>query len=634
MKKYNYRPDIDGLRAIAVISVIAFHYFPSIFSGGFIGVDIFFVISGYLITNNILINLNNQNFSLEFFYIKRIIRIFPALILVLFFSFIYGYFYSLQDDFANLGRDIAAASSFIANIVFWRVANYWNASPETQPLLHLWSLGVEEQFYLFWPIVLLIIHKKKRNYTLFFFIITVTSFILNYYIGIKSPASAFYLPITRIWELSIGGLLASYSLNEKERKENRILNFRIKSENQSIVNNLVSLVGIFFIFIGMIFNQQTNGSLNIFPIFGCLLLIYIGDSAFINRIFLSRSIFVWIGIISYPMYLWHWPILRLKNQFFGNDSIFFKILIFAATLLFSIVTFYFIEKPIQNFKNKRKVAVLLIFGLIIIGSLGYFTLIMGGFENRFINQSDRAKYILEKKKLFLSKEETTPRRDECSVFSGIEFRSIPNNCLDPGVKGTWFLWGDSFAQVLAPGLNILLPEGYNLVQITTGFCRLGIDDGVCGESNRYVLNQIQKIKPNKIIFAVRDGFENVPWEKISIILKGYGIDKFYLIGPAPLWDPSLPEIIAKYHNAKEVEKTSIGLRNYSFEVDNELNKKFVNNKSIKYISLMEKLCNQRKCLVTIPESKNLITLDYGHFSVSGSIYVADRIIRDKIFNNK
>lgn len=219
-----YRPDIDGLRAIAVLAVVAFHAFPNLVKGGFIGVDVFFVISGYLISTIIFENLDKGTFTFSEFYARRIKRIFPALILVLVACLIFGWFVLLADEYNQLGKHIVAGAGFISNIVFWNEAGYFDNIADTKPLLHLWSLGIEEQFYIVWPLLLWCTWKRKLNLFTITVIFAITSFVLNLK-GIKQDAVAtFYAPYTRFWELLTGSLLAWVALY----KNNEVANLRNK----------------------------------------------------------------------------------------------------------------------------------------------------------------------------------------------------------------------------------------------------------------------------------------------------------------------------------------------------------------------------------------------------------------------
>jgi peptidoglycan/LPS O-acetylase OafA/YrhL len=204
----NYRPDIDGLRAVAVLTVIAFHAFPEWVSGGFIGVDIFFVISGFLITNLIQVRLREQNFSILAFYASRVRRLFPSLILVLLACQTFAWFALLSDEYKSLGKHISATALLIPNWIFWSESGYFDYAANTKPLLHLWSLGVEEQFYLFWPITLYLLFIYKLNAIRITSVLLLCSLLLNLLMIEKSLSATFFLPFTRIWELLAGSLLA------------------------------------------------------------------------------------------------------------------------------------------------------------------------------------------------------------------------------------------------------------------------------------------------------------------------------------------------------------------------------------------------------------------------------------------
>jgi peptidoglycan/LPS O-acetylase OafA/YrhL len=193
----NYRPDIDGLRAIAVLSVIFFHAFPEWIPGGFIGVDIFFVISGYLISTIIYENLNRGVFSFREFYARRVMRIFPALIIVLVACFAFGWVTLLADEFSQLGKHIAGGAGFVSNIIFWNEAGYFDNSADTKPLLHLWSLGIEEQFYLIWPALLWLAWQRRLNFLVATVLVALLSFVVNIVSTYTSPVAAFYSPLSR-----------------------------------------------------------------------------------------------------------------------------------------------------------------------------------------------------------------------------------------------------------------------------------------------------------------------------------------------------------------------------------------------------------------------------------------------------
>ena len=369
-----YRPDIDGLRAVAVLAVVGFHAFPAWIQGGFIGVDIFFVISGFLISTIIFENLDKGTFSFTEFYARRVRRIFPALITVLFFCFVFGWFVLLADEFNQLGKHILAGAGFVSNLVLWSEAGYFDNSAETKPLLHLWSLGIEEQFYIVWPLLLWVAWNRKFNLLTLTAFIAFVSFTLNVK-GVKQdPVATFYSPLTRFWELTCGTLLAWFVLHKRDSYSNirkraekiiSSLSCRDKQEkDEKNIANFLSFLGLFVLAYGF---WQANkemtfpGYLALIPVVGAVLVISAGPSAWVNRIILSSKVAVWFGLISFPLYLWHWPILSFGRIIYNEaPPIDFKLLAIAFSISLSRLTVKLIEDPFR-FGNQRaglKVAML------------------------------------------------------------------------------------------------------------------------------------------------------------------------------------------------------------------------------------------------------------------------------------
>ncbi len=293
--KSGYRAEIDGLRAFAVLSVVAFHTFPELLNGGFIGVDIFFVISGFLITSHIFEKLNEGNFSFIDFFGRRIRRIFPALILVIASSLAFGWFLLLDDEYAQLGKHAASAATFIINFILSAEVGYFDNAAETKPMLHLWSLAVEEQFYIIWPLCLWLAWKQKFNLLSITLLIAFISFSFNLYWLNIDLTQNFFLPFSRFWELLAGSILAWFFINKKDW---------IKTT--TILNNIISLAGLALLVSGVIFINEDipfPSAWTLIPVFGALLVIIAGSQAWLNRIFLMNPVAIWFGLISYPLYL-------------------------------------------------------------------------------------------------------------------------------------------------------------------------------------------------------------------------------------------------------------------------------------------------------------------------------------------
>jgi peptidoglycan/LPS O-acetylase OafA/YrhL len=338
-KNFPYRPDIDGLRAISVLAVIAYHFgiFPEITKGGFLGVDIFFTISGFLITKLLLSDFRSSNW-IRNFYFRRIRRIFPALILILFSTLILGSFLLLPFELRNVGTEIIGGSTFSSNLIYLHQSGYFDSSASYKPLLHLWSLGIEEQFYIFWPVFIWGMHRLRLNKRNSVFLFLIISFIYCLYVSRNNPIQAFYSPLSRSWELAAGGLLAISNL-----------------ERFSSAKKYSGLTGLFLIGISLLVtDHSTNwpGYLTGIPILGTVLVLFDDSPSTLKNRVLSMRTLVFIGKISFPLYLWHWPILSLYVIVNGpamqrQTKVILLLIIFSI----SILTYFAIERPIRRHSN-------------------------------------------------------------------------------------------------------------------------------------------------------------------------------------------------------------------------------------------------------------------------------------------
>lgn len=382
-----YRADIDGLRAIAVLAVVGFHAFPSWVQGGFIGVDIFFVISGFLITSIIFENLKRGSFSFVEFYSRRIKRIFPALLVVLTACFAFGWFVLFPDEYKQLGKHIAGGAGFVANFVLWNENGYFDNAAESKPLLHLWTLGIEEQFYIIWPIVLWFAWKQRLNPLTITVAVAATSFFLNIKNIHSDTVATFYSPQTRFWELMIGSILAYVTLY----KQNVIASFKYNfgvwlskvvreispDTIGTTLRNFQSLFGAVLICAGILIIKKEYlypGWWAVLPTFGSLLMISSGPHAWINREILSRRILVRIGLISYPLYLWHWPLLSFARILEGDTpSRGIRMAAVVISIVLAWLTYSLLEKPVRLGKKSKVKPIVLVVLMVVAGYVGYNT---------------------------------------------------------------------------------------------------------------------------------------------------------------------------------------------------------------------------------------------------------------------
>jgi peptidoglycan/LPS O-acetylase OafA/YrhL len=380
--KPSYRPDIDGLRALAVLAVIAFHAFPSELPGGFIGVDVFFVISGFLITTLIHDGRQQQSFSFRAFYASRVRRLFPALLIVLLFCQIAGWFALLSNEYKALGKHIAASTAFIPNVIFWSESGYFDYAAEAKPLLHLWSLGVEEQFYLCWPIVVWLCFKYRVSLFKLGIVLLLGSLLLNLIMIEESPSAVFFSPITRMWELLSGCLLACWANSRTVVVES----FKAKFGSIKWISHAVSTMGLASLVLGAFLIDQDMlypGAWALIPVLGTCFIILAGNQSWLNVSVLSNRFLVWIGLISFPLYLWHWPLLSFARIMEGSKPEWqIRAVLVAVSFALAVLTYYLIERPIRFGRHLKLKTYVLTIAMAIVGSLGIATYSQDGFKSR------------------------------------------------------------------------------------------------------------------------------------------------------------------------------------------------------------------------------------------------------------
>jgi peptidoglycan/LPS O-acetylase OafA/YrhL len=369
-QKTAYRSDIDGLRAIAVILVVLYHLQIPFVHSGFVGVDIFFVISGYLITSHIYRDLVKGKFSIKTFYLRRMRRILPALIVVLMFTTVAAYLILLPPDLKGYVKSLLASLFSVSNFYFWKSIHlgYFSTDADVMPLLHTWSLGVEEQFYFIWPVLLLALNKffSKKNFMLVVCILTVVSFLI-YYTGKSQAQFVYYSPFARGFELLLGGAVALL--------ERKLIFLKTKQ-----ISHIVSLIAIASIIYAacIVRSSAYPGVIVLLPIVSACFLI-LSNSRGAGNVLLSSRGFVFIGLISYSLYLWHWPIIAYCHYIGIQLTPIADLIIVMASVGLSYLTLMFVEKPFRyKFKFTFRVTFLLywlapvVLAVLLILSIKYF----------------------------------------------------------------------------------------------------------------------------------------------------------------------------------------------------------------------------------------------------------------------
>lgn len=632
-----YRADIDGLRAVAVLAVVCFHAFPSWLKGGFIGVDVFFVVSGYLISTIIFESLDRGIFNFSEFYARRIRRIFPALILVLIACFTFGWFALLPDEYKQLGQHIFAGAAFVSNLLLWSEAGYFDNGAETKPLLHLWSLGIEEQFYIIWPLLLWLAWRHKFNLLTIATLLAALSFTLNIMGVGHDKVATFYYPQTRFWELICGSLLAWLTLYKKSsliifverfNKYTPIKFFGAECSSAShFLANVLSFLGISLLIYGFWkFSADLNypGAWALVPVVGTLFLLIAGSRAWFSNVILSNKITVWFGLISYPLYLWHWPLLSFARMFEGElPSHYIRFLAIAISIILAWLTYKLVEFPIRNSSAKKIViALMLLMGAC--GFAGYSTYERNGLDFRFsetIMELSRYKYNHQKEY----------REGTCFLRSEQKFYAFSNCEIESKYGKKVYLWGDSHAAHLYQGYQKVYGDEFKIVQRTASGCPpiLNVNfpnDVNCKSLNSNILKELSIEKPERILLAGLWTFYDLSKLDETIYqLRGMGIKNIDFIGPVPQWKDGLPKQLYMYYKSHLPHvlpaRMLHGLSDNFVALDEKL-KERLENLGVRYISPRSLLCNESGCLTMVDSSVDgLIAWDYGHLTTKGSIFL-------------
>jgi peptidoglycan/LPS O-acetylase OafA/YrhL len=513
-----YRPDVDGLRAVAVTWVLVFHFLPGALPGGFVGVDVFFVISGYLITKILLAEIDGRRFSLWAFYQRRVRRIFPALLLVVFASVAAGWYLLFDDEFQRLCDNAVAGLLSLGNVSNWRSTGYFDTASDLMPLLHLWSLGVEEQYYLVWPLILVsgsaasLRWPKLRLWYLVLGVVAL-SFALNVAWVHTRPSTVFYLPFTRVWELGVGGLLACF---RTERKAKRTAHGAILANGLSLLALLALIVA------GTCIDtrQPFPGFLALVPVFGTATLIAVGPRAWLNRNLLGASPLVKLGLISYPLYLWHWPLLSFARILQPEEPSPLLLLgLLASALVLAWLTYRFVEIPIRTRAHGPRVtswtlgatAVLAVFGAACATSvIPARVRPTTPFVQRELAQDRALRHAI--------------KEEPCAPGITVPERLAPFCTSMEGVPGgqTVVLWGDSHARAFSPVIfEIGRKRGLRVVLITHAACAplLGVRtndpdaDPACRELGlaEDVIRTVATLEPSQIYLGARWGVYAHGW---------------------------------------------------------------------------------------------------------------------------
>ncbi|MDX2307533.1 MAG: acyltransferase family protein [Hyphomicrobium sp.] len=605
-----YRADIDGLRAIAVLSVVFYHAGVPGFSGGFVGVDVFFVISGYLITRILASELDTGRYSILAFYERRIRRLFPALFAMLGVCLIAGQFLLLPREFDEFAQSLAAATLFVSNIFFWQTTDYFAGPAHLKPLLHTWSLAVEEQFYIVFPVLLAVLHAHARKYLLAMVaVLALVSLALAEWAVHAKPIAAFYLMPARFFELAIGALLAlgvgGATVPQWAREVAAGLGLLC-------LTAAIALFGP---------EAPFPGLSALIPCFGAALIIWAGEKGTPrSAAILTARPMVGVGLISYSLYLWHWPLLAFARQASGEilSPATIAILVIASFAL-ALLSWHFVEQPFRHRDSDTAR------GPIFRTALGTMSValaagigihVLGGLPGRFPEYRPvtiAGPEFLDKGHCFLTGDQHPsdwPGSEACGAASTVGARVV--------------VWGDSFAAHLVHGLRAEGGERLSFVNLTSGGCPpiLAVNlpsRPFCREFNERALGEIGRTRPDAVIVAAR-------WESYlpraaslaSIKETLAAIERtgtrIILVGQSPAFDFASPYDYV-FRTGRDGARVTFG---------SELNRDLARIAVAHFFDPMTIVCPEARCPLT--EKGAYLYFDGGHFSDVGSRKIAASIL--------
>lgn len=644
-KKISYRSDIDGLRTIAVLSVLAFHFFQGRVKGGFVGVDIFFVISGYLISSVIYKDLESDRFSIIDFYVRRIRRIYPALFIVLVFVCVAGWVLLLPTGYVLLGKQIIGGSTFVANFVLWWQSGYFSPDAAQKPLLNLWSLGVEEQFYLIFPLICIAFYRAKSRWALpgAFLALGIISMAVNIAFVSEHRGAVFFMPFSRLWELLVGAGLSLYLQRKLRTPAESLLLARWRTS--------IGFGGLAILCASIFGINQLDvfpGWWALLPTIGATLVIAAGPSSWCNRHILSCQPAVFVGLISYPLYLWHWPILSLSriatNHVEGHDiSLALKGAVLLLSFSLAYLTYRFVELPIREVKRndqRRKGALWLLGCVSFTGAFGVLVVMAGGFPTRLPSA------VVALDHDYGAEASRAWREGTCFLRTDQTASSFSDDCLDPAAEHAGqpllLVWGDSHAADLIPGFRALQNQsGIRLAEYTSSLCApiLGLqvrNRPACASVNSAVFDHVRTLKPDVVVLSAYwdyldpDNSRTARAQKFLQtieLIKAVGVKRVVVIGSAPFWTSSVPGLleseVRRNPNSTVPNRLTRGLLDAH---DDALLSSVAEKAGADFLPVFEDLCDHTSCIATTgPGWRDVVTYDNSHFTERGSLLVAQSI---------
>ncbi|MDD0973983.1 acyltransferase family protein [Pseudomonas fontis] len=589
-----FRKDINGLRALAVLAVVIYHFNAMWLPGGFAGVDVFFVISGYLMTAIICRGVKAHTFSLRRFYIARVKRIVPVLAVMCCTLMVFGWMSLLPAEYKEMAKHVLSSLGFYSNVTYLKGLGYFTASLNERWLLHTWSLSVEWQFYLIYPVALLLLTKL---------------------FGLR----AFYLLSSRSWELCAGGLAFLFPLSLGKNYQRAL-----------------EWLGLGLILLGYVVISKAvmwPGYYALLPVVGTVMVIAANRQ---DSMVTGNPVFQRVGLYSYSIYIWHWPVMVYMSYSGWLSSVTSMLLGVIVSLVLGGISYWLIErKRAEHAQGLRAAAP--VTGVVALVLFSLFVYKSDGVDSDVRGEGISEKSAFVNEYVALHKGLTDAYWLKCNTYETLAASGssqIDASCTRKQGEGGVFLWGDSHAEALSLGIRSSLPEGVAFYQVTSSACGASLThdsatlefQATCNASNDFALQEMARLKPDVVVMAQASAHEGTDWNEIARHLKTLGVKNVVLVGPVPQWRPSLPLVMTKRHwksNGDHIVDQGLDQRMLTSDglLGQTLSKQYIT-----YISVIERLCEGPACLAKVDNGKSLLVVDYGHLTPAASKYVGSTII--------
>lgn len=630
---FSYRPDIDGLRALAVLGVVIFHFSPAALPGGFIGVDVFFVISGYLISKTIYSEVQSEKFSIIEFYERRARRILPAFIVISLATAIAAWLLLFPVELIDFSKSLLWSGIFASNFWFWLTSDYFSPAADKIPLLHYWSLGIEEQFYVVFPVLVLLIHKiSYRSLPLIIASLFLLSLAGSEWMLSQDPNQAFYMLPWRAFELLAGSLLAFIPA---------------ASRRKTAMSYGAVVAGVILIAVGMWLiteKMRFPGVLALVPCMATALVIWGGGQA---SWLLSKPPLTWIGKISYSLYLIHWPIVVFgKRAFPATSTATFAFIGICASIALAGVSYLAVEQPVRRWRKIFTRPVLFVFSsvsIIVLMVMAVVTIISGGFPSRFEASAKLSTTVTATPTLAgLSVNDAMAfqkfdfealfRQGACFLRPEQTYKDYRDDLCFPITGSVIALWGDSHIAQYVEGLSSALgKDGFTIAQLTASACPplVGVDVASrpnCKEFNDFAIFKLRKMRPALVVLSAvwtADPAQIAEIDKTIELLVASGV-RVKIFGPSPIYKQSVPLLLAQ-----RLQKTNFSafsdedMESVVFDRDAVLLRHFANRHDVEYISILSAVCPEKRC--PIFANGAALHFDIAHLTSAGSALYGKRL---------